>query len=175
MKPLNFSPTSPDAFYEKTLNRHNSSSSADRQRRQFVDELDEEVYDHHVHAQQYDMTGMEGGAALATGGGVASSYPHHQESSYEGDEGYVDLRRGPSLTHGTSQTFAGIGAGGASFPQAYPQHHQHRSPEMYHDDAGSDGYHGGAQPLAREPSLERPTRGEGPYAAAQFAGAGARY
>lgn len=188
MKPLDFSPTSPSAFYEKPYHRRaGSTSSADRQRRAFVDELDHdddahEVYDHHVHAQQYDLTGMEGGAALAGGGGVASSYPHAYDS--EEDDGYTTLHRGPSPLAGPT-TFAGIGAGGAGIPGAaaaaaaanatsYQPQMDAASPSSYRDD-GSEGYHP-SHGLAREPSLGRPTRGEGPYAAAtHFAGSGPRY
>ncbi|GHJ83656.1 hypothetical protein NliqN6_0058 [Naganishia liquefaciens] len=185
MNPLDFSPTSPDAFYEKTHGRAGSTSSADRQRRQFVDELDNddhEVYDHHVHAQQYDLAGMEGGAALAGvpshdfTAGVASSYPHHQEpydmDNADNDEGYTTLRRGPT-------TFAGIGAGGAGIPGAgaSPLNASAYQPDGSYRDDVSDGYHSHApHGLAREPSLGRPTRGEGPYAAAtHFAGSGPRY
>jgi hypothetical protein len=39
-----------------------------------------------------------------------------------------------------------------------------------------EGYQNAGAGLMREPSLGRPTRGEGPYAAAtHFAGSGARY
>lgn len=180
MKPLDFSPTSPSAFYEKPYHRRaGSTSSADRQRRAFVDELDHdddahEVYDHHVHAQQYDLTGMEGGAALAGGGGgVASSYPHAAYDPEE-DDGYTTLHRGPSPPLGPTTTFAGIGAGGAGIPGAANASYQPQMTLAYRDD-GSDGYHA-PQGLTREPSLGRPTRGEGPYAAAtHFAGSGPRY
>lgn len=193
MRPLTFSPTTPDAFYEKTQHRHSgnsitSTSSADRQRRQFVDELDQEQYGH---AQQYDMAGLPVASGAAAGyltgvpshdftAGVATSYPHQE--TYDQDEGYADLRRGPSFN--TTTTFAGVGAGGAGLPShggaVSPMHAAYPAGppgEPYRDDGSDQGYHHApAQGLAREPSLGRPTRGEGPYAAAtHFAGSGPRY
>lgn len=187
-----------DPFYEKTQRRFsgnsaNSASSADRQRRQFVEELDNEQYGQHVqHAQQYDMAGLPGADDMHGvpshdfTAGAAAYYPHHQQAAYEhqgydDDAGYVDLRRGPSLTHGQQQTspttFAGVGAGGAGLPSmhggggavspinAYASEHQYANYSPPQDG------------LTREPSLGRPTRGDGPYAAAapHFTSPGARY
>lgn len=173
MRPLDFSPTTPDAFYEKTQRRHsgNSTSSADRQRMQFVDELEQEQYALPHHTEQYDMRAVGGVPSHDFTAGVASSYPQ-QETYDDSDDDYAQLQRGGSLTRGGG-TFAGIGAGGAGLP-VVASHTGYGGGQM--EPYADGGYQSGGAGLMREPSLGRPTRGEGPYAAAtHFAGSGARY
>lgn len=162
MRPLSFSPTTP-AYYEKTSSPRHSTSSADRQRMQFVDELEQEQYALPHHRAQDDAYPHHDFTA-----GPASSYPPQHEG-YDSEDDYAPVQRGGSLNRG--QTFAGIGAGGAGMPMvAAPQggyHTAHQQVDGYADEAY------GAPGLMREPSLGRPTRGEGPYAAAtQFASTG---
>ncbi|KAJ9103150.1 hypothetical protein QFC21_002572 [Naganishia friedmannii] len=192
---IDLSPAS-DPFYEKTrrrfsLNSANSGSSADRQRRQFVEELDDEQYGQHVqHAQQYDMAGLPG--ANDTHGvpshdftaGAAPYYSHgqpaYEHQGYDDDAGYVDLRRGPSLINGqqtSPTTFAGVGAGGAGLPSMHGGGRAVSPINAYASEQHYANYSPPQDGLAREPSLGRPTRGDGPYAAAapHFASPGSRY
>ena len=200
MQPLDFSPHGgmPDPFLEKTRrNRYSNSSvsSADRQRRQFVSELDaaeqeKYAYDtqpnylHGVPSHDFTAAPTTGGIASSNYGAVADYDPYgyppggqgqqHDYSAHAdetvGGNGYADLRRGPS-TVGTN--FAGMGAGPGGLQSAAPP--VPPMPQQY----------GGAQDMGYEReetmysdnpnNLGRPTQGEGPYFAASLAGQGQRY
>lgn len=156
MRPLTFSPATP-AFYEKSSSPRHSTSSADRQRMQFVDELEQEQYalPHHRGEDAYPQHDFTAGPA--------SSYPQHEQ--YDSEDDYAPVQRGGSLNRGT---FAGIGAGGAGMPGITTQ-------PGYYNPAQVDHYVDEAPGLMREPSLGRPTRGEGPYAAAATQFGAGRY
>jgi hypothetical protein len=204
MQPLDFSPHAgaPDPFLEKTRNRYSggSLSEADRQRRQFVSELDADEQEkyaggYHDHSNNYlhgvpshDFTPAEGGIASSNYSPPMGSYEPYgyapqvqQDYTVHADEtvggtGYADLRRGPS-TVGTNFAGMGAGAGGLQAASAPPvpampsQYHDEHEERMY--GAGSQEGHGSG--LMREPSLGRPTKGEGPYFAASQFGQGQRY
>ena len=193
MQPLDFSPNAgmPDPFLEKTRNRFSNSSvsSADRQRRQFVSELDaaeQEKYAYETQPNYLHGVPSHDFTAPVSGGGVASShyasggpadydpygYPPHggaaQQHDYSahadetvGGNGYADLRRGPS-TVGTNFAGMGAGPGGLAAASAAPP-----VPPMPHQHAAEMGYDHQETLYSDNPSnLGRPTQGEGPYFAA---------
>ncbi|KAG7527483.1 hypothetical protein FFLO_06889 [Filobasidium floriforme] len=189
MQPLDFSPHSgmPDPFLEKTRNRFSNSSvsSADRQRRQFVSELDAAEQEKYAYETQpnylHGVPSHDFTAPPTAGGGVASSryaddydygYPAQQQQQHDyaahadetvGGNDYADLRRGPS-TVGTNFAGMGAGPGGLASAAAPPV------PPMPQHAAEMGGYEHQETLYSDNPSsLGRPTQGEGPYFAASQA------
>lgn len=194
MQPLDFSPNAgmPDPFLEKTRNRFSNSSvsSADRQRRQFVSELDaaeQEKYAYETQPNYLHGVPSHDFTAAPTGGVASSHYaqggpadydpygypphggvgaPQHDYSAHAdetvGGNGYADLRRGPS-TVGTN--FAGMGAGPGGLAAASNSPPVPPMPQGY--EHANDYEHEETLYSDNPGSLGRPTQGEGPYAASR--------
>lgn len=172
------------AYYEKTRR-----TSADYQREQFVQELD---------AEQQDFSHNGYPAALqtipnheftaATGGAASSEYTYPPGSGYFDPDSYAgDYPPANGADLSRNQTVIGpnrAGAGAYQPDMATPFYAGHQDDSYYANDSqerlydgsghghGSGMDHGMISPgLMREPSLGRPTRGEGPYAEAARTGA----
>lgn len=164
MKPIDFSPHSDivnDDFLEKTLHRTESHTTADRQRQQFMSELEDP--NHIAGIPEHDFTA---GAVNAAGHGAYNNYdldPYTRAEEYEYDPSYNQYPYTPSREHSTQeaphndgyadlQRGNSLGSGsGHGHSQPYPIQEAFPSPDNY---------------------LGRPTGGsDGPYAqAAQYRG-----
>ncbi|ORX37320.1 hypothetical protein BD324DRAFT_650920 [Kockovaella imperatae] len=178
MAPVDFSPNGlggNDDFLEKTLHRSASSSSLDRQRQQFIADLDRDGPDYVEGVPQHDFTA--GASGMQYDSNMYNHDPFAHSAAYDYDTSYY---------HQAHQPIAPLP------PAAVAEYGSHDYPtqdpgegysDLHRGNSGSShGSHHGSQGSGRQqavrPSdfptpgqyLGRPTEGDGPYAQASYYG-----
>lgn len=175
MQPIDFSPDNRelgDDFLEKTLHRSASNASADRQRQQFVADLDHEN-NLTAGVPEHDFTAGSGHAAA--GYPVYDQYgnPHPAHDGYYANDGYggypPEAATGYPPQPGTAANY------NYEYPSQDQQAHGYADvqrgsspPHVQQHAVSPPGQAGWSDPLATSDFQlsGRPTAGEGPYAQA---------